>query len=138
MAKLRINDIPASAGQGRRVEVTWEDGRTAPRVAVAEFDDAPDEGDGERIRWYLEDYAEFPADPAPLLARAAEARLAQAGEDLFRPRRAEARLRRSGSRDRDVLDDADLVTLGVEDDQGDRVGAGGIECPYCHSGTHRL
>jgi hypothetical protein len=71
MAKLRINDIPASAGQGRRVEVTWEDGRTAPRVAVAEFDDAPDEGDGERIRWYLEDYAEFPADPAPLLARAA-------------------------------------------------------------------
>jgi hypothetical protein len=84
VAKLRINDIPASAGQGRRVEVTWDDGRAAPRVAVAEFDAPPDAGDGERIRWYLEDYAEFPADPAPSLAAAAEARLAQTGEDLFR------------------------------------------------------
>jgi tetratricopeptide (TPR) repeat protein len=84
VAKLRINDIPASAGQGRRVEVTWEDGRAAPRVAVTEFNDAPDMGDGERIRWYLEDYAEFPADPAPALAQAAEARLARTGEDLFR------------------------------------------------------
>jgi len=84
VAKLRINDIPASAGQGRRVEVTWEDGRAAPRVAVAELGDAPGEGDGERIRWYLEDYAEFPADPAPALAAAAEDRLAQAGTDMFR------------------------------------------------------
>ena len=39
--------------------------------------------DGERIRWYLEDYAEFPADPAPVIARDAEARLAQAGAELF-------------------------------------------------------
>jgi tetratricopeptide (TPR) repeat protein len=84
VAKLRINDIPASAGRGRRVEVTWDDGRAAPRVAVTEFDAMPDTGDGERIRWYLEDYAEFPADPASALAQAAEARLAQAGEDLFR------------------------------------------------------
>jgi tetratricopeptide (TPR) repeat protein len=83
VAKLRINDIPPSAGQGRRVEMTWEDGRSAPRVAVAEFGDPPDEGDGERIRWYLEEYAEFPADPAPALAAAAEARLAQAGGELF-------------------------------------------------------
>jgi tetratricopeptide (TPR) repeat protein len=84
VAKLRINDIPASAGRSRRVEVTWEDERAAPRVAVAEFGDAPDAGDGERIRWYLEDYAEFPADPAPALAAAAEARLADAGAELFR------------------------------------------------------
>jgi tetratricopeptide (TPR) repeat protein len=84
VAKLRINDIPGSAGQGRRVEVTWEDERAAPRVAVAEFGDVPDAGDGERLRWYLEDYAEFPADPAPALATTAEKRLAAAGEDLFR------------------------------------------------------
>jgi tetratricopeptide (TPR) repeat protein len=84
MAELRINDIPGSAGQPRRVEVTWKDGRSAPRVAVAEFGAEPDAGDGERIRWYLEDYAEFPEDPAPALAAAAETRLAQAGEDLFR------------------------------------------------------
>jgi hypothetical protein len=52
-------------------------------VAVAECGDAPDAGDGERIRWYLEEYAEFPADPAPVLAAAAEARLAEAGGELF-------------------------------------------------------
>ena len=83
MAKLRISDVPGAAGRARRVEVTWEDGRAAPRVTVAEFEDPPDVGDGERIRWYLEDYAEFPADPAPALAAAAEARLAQAGGELF-------------------------------------------------------
>ena len=52
-------------------------------MAVAEFADLPDDGDGERIRWYLEDYAEFPADPAPVIARDAEARLARAGAELF-------------------------------------------------------
>jgi tetratricopeptide (TPR) repeat protein len=82
VAELRISDIPGSAGQARRVEVMWQDG-AARRVAVAEFGDPPDAGDGERIRWYLEDYAEFPADPAPVLAEAAEARLAQAGGELF-------------------------------------------------------
>ena len=39
---------------------------------------------GERVRWYLEDYAEFPADPAPAIAAEAEAQLAETGEDIFR------------------------------------------------------
>src|SRR5262249_16805889 len=61
-------------------------GREGParRVAGAEFASPPQERDGERIRWYLEDYAEFPADPAPEIARAAETQLAQQGTDLFR------------------------------------------------------
>jgi len=82
VAELRITDVPAGSAGQRRVEVTWQDG-PARRVAVAEFADLPGGGDGERIRWYLEDYAEFPADPAPAIAREAEARLAQAGADLF-------------------------------------------------------
>ena len=83
MAELRISDIPAGPDGGRRVEVIWRDG-AARRSAVAELGPAPDNRDGERIRWYLEDYAEFPADPAPAIARDAEARLARAGTDLFR------------------------------------------------------
>jgi tetratricopeptide (TPR) repeat protein len=51
---------------------------------VAEFDGPLDGGGGERVRWYLEEYAEFSADPAPMIAREAEADLAQAGVDLFR------------------------------------------------------
>jgi tetratricopeptide (TPR) repeat protein len=62
--------------------VIWQDG-AARRAAVAQFEDEPASGDDERIRWYLEEYAEFPADPAPALAAGAEARLAQAGEELF-------------------------------------------------------
>ena len=79
---LRINDVPLGGG-GRRVEVMWQDG-AARRVAVAEMAGLPGEGDKERVRWYLEDYAEFPADPASAIARQAEAQLAQGGADLFR------------------------------------------------------
>jgi tetratricopeptide (TPR) repeat protein len=80
--ELRISDLPAGPGGVRRVEVMWQDG-AARRVAVAEFADLPGGGDRERIRWYLEDYAEFPADPAPLIAADAEARLARTGVELF-------------------------------------------------------
>jgi hypothetical protein len=82
VAELRINDIPAGPGGGRRVEVTWQEG-PARRVAVAEFDPPPDGGGGERVRWYLEDYAEFPADPAPKIAAEAETQLARQGAELF-------------------------------------------------------
>jgi CHAT domain-containing protein len=64
--------------------VSWREERGLPREAEAEFADPSDEGDGERVRWYLEDYAEFPADPAPKLAREAEARLGELGAALFR------------------------------------------------------
>jgi tetratricopeptide (TPR) repeat protein len=82
VAELRINEQSGGPAGRRRVEVAWQDGAER-RVAVSEFDDLPDDRDGERIRWYLEDYAEFPADPAPTIARDAETRLAQVGVDLF-------------------------------------------------------
>ncbi len=83
VAELRISDVPGGAAGRRRVEVLWQDG-AARRVAVAEVAGLPGGGEGERVRWYLEDYAEFPADPAPVIAREAEAQLAQAGAGLFR------------------------------------------------------
>ena len=39
--------------------------------------------ESEKVRWYLEDYAEFPAEPAPAVARDAEALLATVGRQLF-------------------------------------------------------
>ncbi|HEY1345914.1 MAG TPA: hypothetical protein VGF54_13060, partial [Streptosporangiaceae bacterium] len=83
MAELRISDVPAGPGGGRRVRVSWREEAALPREAEAVFAAPPDSQDGERIRWYLEDYAEFPADPAPTIAREAEAQLAQQGADLF-------------------------------------------------------
>ena len=82
VTELRISDIPGGSAGRRRVEVMWRDG-AARRVAVAEVAGLPGRGEGERVRWYLEDYAEFPADPAPVIAREAEAQLVQAGAGLF-------------------------------------------------------
>jgi len=81
--ELRIRELAAGPAGRRRVEVAWQDGASR-RLAVNEIDGMPGNGDGERIRWYLEDYAEFPAHPAPEIARDAEARLAEVGADLFR------------------------------------------------------
>ncbi len=62
--------------------MSWQDG-AARRVAVSEFAYQVGGQDAEQIRWYLEDYAEFRADPAPRLAAGAEARLERIGGDLF-------------------------------------------------------
>jgi tetratricopeptide (TPR) repeat protein len=84
VGELRISDVPAGAGGGRRVRVSWREEAALPREAEAVFTDVSGNRDGERVRWYLEDYAEFPADPAPAIAQDAEAHLARQGADLFR------------------------------------------------------
>jgi hypothetical protein len=83
LPELRISDAGAGQDGQRRVDVTWTDG-PAPRTAKASLPD-PGAGDhdAELIRWYLEEYAEYPADPAPERARRAEAALAAAGTSLF-------------------------------------------------------
>jgi tetratricopeptide (TPR) repeat protein len=84
VAELRISDLSGQPGGQRRVRVAWREERGLPREAEAVFTDPSDKGDGERVRWYLEDYAEFPADPAPVIAREAETHLSRQGADLFR------------------------------------------------------
>jgi tetratricopeptide (TPR) repeat protein len=84
VGELRISDVPAGPGGGRRVRVSWREEGALPREAEAVFAVPTGDQEGERVRWYLEDYAEFPADPAPAVAAAAEAQLAQEGTDLFR------------------------------------------------------
>ena len=39
--------------------------------------------DGERFRWYLEEYLQFPTDPAPLIAEKVELRMQEIGFALF-------------------------------------------------------
>jgi tetratricopeptide (TPR) repeat protein len=82
MRVLRVSDVPLGGGAHRRVEVTWQDG-AARRVAVSSFYFRAGDQDAEKVRWYLEDYPEFPADPAPVLAAAAEQVLAETGAELF-------------------------------------------------------
>lgn len=58
-------------------------GDGAPQVAVSEFRWDVDAVDGERVRWYLEDFLEYPLDPAPRIASGVEGRLTQLGRHLF-------------------------------------------------------
>ena len=55
----------------------------APLTHETDVELPVDGAESERVRWYLEDYAEFPADPAPEVARGAEELLASVGRELF-------------------------------------------------------
>jgi tetratricopeptide (TPR) repeat protein len=83
MPVLQVNSIQLDAGR-RRVEVVWRQEGLAPQAAASTFTYEVDKQDAEKIRWYLEDYLEFPADPAPVLAADAETRLTELGTGLFR------------------------------------------------------
>jgi tetratricopeptide (TPR) repeat protein len=60
------------------------DGAGARRTATARVGFGLSGRDREDVRWYLEDYLQYPLDPAPQIAREVETRLAVLGEDLFR------------------------------------------------------
>ncbi|SNT63532.1 Tetratricopeptide repeat-containing protein [Asanoa hainanensis] len=51
--------------------------------ATSRFELSITDEDRERIRWYLEDFLEYPLDPAPTIAADVEARLAEIGTRLF-------------------------------------------------------
>ena len=62
--------------------MSWQDG-DARQMAVSSFAYQVGDQDAEKVRWYLEDFAEFPADPAPRQATGAESVLAETGAGLF-------------------------------------------------------
>jgi hypothetical protein len=82
---LRINQQRGDAPHRYRIEITATD---IPNFAPLQFGrDIAFEltsQDGERIRWYLEDYLQFDEDPAPQIARGVEALMAECGDVLFR------------------------------------------------------
>jgi tetratricopeptide (TPR) repeat protein len=65
------------------VEIAFEDEGSPRRTAVSQFPFAVSEQDREDLRWYLEDYLQYPLDPAPKIAARIEARIAEIGCDLF-------------------------------------------------------
>jgi len=59
------------------------EGAGAPMTAEARFALDLTAQDREDLRWYLEDYRQYPVDPAPLIAGRVETRLAALGAQLF-------------------------------------------------------
>lgn len=81
MIVLRISQSALGAGE-HRVAVRLNRGST-PMEAVSDFTfrlSAADRGD---VRWYLEDYLQYPQEAAPQVAARVEERLAELGTELF-------------------------------------------------------
>jgi hypothetical protein len=74
---LKINQYAGGAPHRYRIDITAENiPGLAPQSFSREitFDLTPQ--DGERIRWYPEDYPQFEEDPAPQTAKGVEAFMA--------------------------------------------------------------
>src|SRR5688572_2975621 len=83
MSRLRITQS-AAGGDRYRVDLQCE-GDGAPRqTATTEFDFRMTEQDQADLRWYLEDFLQYPQDPAPTIAARVEWRMAEIGAELFR------------------------------------------------------
>jgi tetratricopeptide (TPR) repeat protein len=82
MLTLRIRqDAGPTAGTYRVQAELDDDGLVQAADTLVTFE--LDRQDARDIRWYLEDYLEYPLDPAPQIAARIEGRMAELGRDLF-------------------------------------------------------
>lgn len=82
---LRIAQQRGNAPHHYRIEVTaTEIPHFAPQQFGSDIAFELTAQDGERIRWYLEDYLQFDEHPAPEIAQGIEAFMAELGDKLFR------------------------------------------------------
>jgi hypothetical protein len=82
MLTLRLTQVAEGPDQ-HRVDLRLE-GDGAPQTAVSRFKFAVSEQDREDVRWYLEDFLQYPLDPAPTIAARIEGRMAEIGRELFK------------------------------------------------------
>ncbi len=83
MFRLRLTQTREETGKFR-VEIALEGDDFARRtVRTPPFDFQLTAQDHEELRWYLEDYLQYPQDPAPAIAARVEERMAEVGANLF-------------------------------------------------------
>ncbi|HYH47494.1 MAG TPA: hypothetical protein VEG34_17570, partial [Thermoanaerobaculia bacterium] len=71
-------------GENRhRVEVRLEEGGAAGWTAESRFAFDLTAQDEEDVRWYLEDFLQYPQEPAPTIAKRVEGRMSELGKELF-------------------------------------------------------
>jgi hypothetical protein len=78
---LRLTQTSIAPGQ-HQVQLALN-GAGRPQTATARFAFQLADQDREDLRWYLEDYLEYPIDPAPAIAGRVEQRMAEVGRELF-------------------------------------------------------
>lgn len=81
MLQLRIKQSSLAEGRHRvEIELT---GDGAPRAATSTFAFDLSPQDEEDLRWYLEDFLQYPQEPAPVIAKRIEGRMSEVGTELF-------------------------------------------------------
>jgi tetratricopeptide (TPR) repeat protein len=79
---LRLTQF--ATGAANVVEISLEKSGQARQAVRVPFDWRMEAIDREGLRWYFEDYLQYPADPAPSIAAGIEERMAELGRELFR------------------------------------------------------
>jgi hypothetical protein len=82
MPRLRITQSEGDPGR-HRVDLEFEAEKAPRQTATSTFDFSLADQDQADLRWYLEDYLQFPQDPAPKVAARVEQRMADIGKELF-------------------------------------------------------
>jgi hypothetical protein len=82
MITLRLTQF-TEAENKYRVEVALEGDGLPRQTAASRFDFNLTSQDHEDLRWYLEDFLQYPLDPAPTIAARIEKRMAEIGAELF-------------------------------------------------------
>ncbi|MEO7839436.1 MAG: CHAT domain-containing protein [Anaerolineales bacterium] len=67
-----------------RIEMAFEDDDGTRQAPEARFEFKMTDGDRADLRWYLEDYLQYPIDPAPKIAERIEGRIRDLGIELFK------------------------------------------------------
>lgn len=83
MHTLRLTHSSVSPGQ-HHVDVVLEKADGSRHTIVSQFPLSLSAQDQEDLRWYLEDYLQYPLDPAPAIASRIEGRMTEIGQELFR------------------------------------------------------
>jgi hypothetical protein len=82
MSRLRITQSNG-ANDSYRVDLEFEADRKPRQTATVTFEFPISEQDQDDLRWYWEDFLQFPQDPAPTIAARVEQRMSEIGRDLF-------------------------------------------------------
>ncbi len=82
MLQLRLRQSALPEGR-HRVDLDLT-GDGAPRAATSDFAFSLSPQDEEDLRWYLEDFLQYPHEPAPTIAKRVEGRMGEIGAELFK------------------------------------------------------
>ena len=83
MLLLRLTQFAEGQPDHYRVEIVLEGDGLPRHAATVHFPFTLTHDDQADLRWYLEDYLQYPLDPAPKIAARVEARMAEIGRELF-------------------------------------------------------